>query len=512
MKQEIDYNFIPTPTIFENIMSLRTHNILNTLLNLQRMYQKANKLTIDGYFYLPLEELQKRTQTKSKAALYPKLDTLVSHDLLSIKSVGQSKGKHVNYYRVKTENFKRYDNIKYDEISNFKIDDIKSEKGYKVKYLSPNCKKRVPIELIQREQERNATASLQIINGERIPITNDILNNTFVSVYTSNRGIPFAKYNGNITLNEFINNGENFKGYIQQAREAKEKGYLTTYKTLKQSMPAFTLSATFDGKRNIDTITNENHILCLDIDGKEQTLSIDEITEVLKAKEYIFYFARSFSNDGIFALIEYQEGKEIEDVFNTIKTELQNDGIILDSHCKDITRLRIQSYDNNPYFNENAIKYTNTLNKAYRESEPTTESKSERNWIPTTSNVNDNVSTEQLSEQITYMEKLTHYCKENHITITRNHDETLFVSRTLAATFGEIGKRWLTTIHKEQDFCKGKYIINDSEKVIKLYESDLKNFKSSNQFEAIKNHVERNCNLYYVNGEFQHLKEYRNAI
>lgn len=512
MKQEIDYQFTPIPRNFNDILSPKTNNILTTLLNLQIMYSKQNKLTIDGYFYLPFEELQKRTQTKSKAALYPKLDTLVLHDLLSIKSVGQSKGKHVNYYRVKTENFKRYDNIKFDEIHNFKIEDIKSEKGYKCKYLHPNCKKLVPIELIQREQERNATASLQIINGERIPITNDILNNTFVSVYTSNRGIPFAKYNGNITLNEFINNGEQFKAYIQQAREAKEKGNLTTYKAIKQSMPAVAISATFEGKRNIDNITNENHILCLDIDGKEQTLSIDEIADKLKEKDYIFYYQKSFSNDGIFALVEYQEGKEIEDVFNTIKTELQNDSIILDSHCKDITRLRIQSYDNNPYFNENAIKYTNTLNKAYRESDPTTESKSERNHIPTTSNVNDNVSTEQLREQITYMERLAQYCKDNHITITRNHDETLFVSRTLAATFGEIGKRWLVTIHKEQDFSKGKYIINDSEKISKLYESDLKNFKSSNQFEAIRNHVENNCNLHYINGEFQHLKEYRKAI
>ena len=224
MKQEIDYNFIPTPTIFEDIMSLRTHNILNTLLNLQRMYSKANKLTIDGYFYLPLEELQKRTQTKSKAALYPKLDTLVLHDLLSIKSVGQSKGKHVNYYRVKVENFKRYDNIKFDEIGKFKIEDIKSERGYKVKYLHPNCKKLVPIELIQREQQINPTE--QIIKGEIIPITKDILNNTFVSIYYPNRGIPFAKYNGNITLKEFFDNGENFKGKREKQRKKGIKRHI----------------------------------------------------------------------------------------------------------------------------------------------------------------------------------------------------------------------------------------------------------------------------------------------
>lgn len=63
--KEINWNFIPTPTIFEDIMSLRTHNILNTLLNLQRMYGKANKLTHDGYFYLPFDELQKHTQTQN---------------------------------------------------------------------------------------------------------------------------------------------------------------------------------------------------------------------------------------------------------------------------------------------------------------------------------------------------------------------------------------------------------------------------------------------------------------
>lgn len=510
--KEIDYQFTPIPRNFNDILSPSTNNILSTLLNLQIMYSKQNKLTTDGYFYLPFTELQKRIQTKTKRYIYPKLDTLFLNDLLSIKSVGQSKGKHVNYYRVKTENFKRYDNIKFDEIGKFKIKDIKSERGYKVKYLHPNCKKSVPLELLQREQEINASTSLQIIQGEIIPITKDILNNTFVSIYYPNRGIPFSRYNGNITLKEFIDNGENFKGYINQAREAKEKGNLTTYKTLKQAMPAVTISATFDGKRNLDNITHINHILCLDIDGKEQSLSIDEITEILKAKEYIFFFAKSFSNDGIFALTEYQDGNDIKDVFESIQTELANDGIILDSHCKDITRLRIQSYDTNPYFNENAIKYTNTLNKAYKESEPTTESKEINNAILTITEANKGVSTEELNEQITYMEKISQYCKENHVTITRNHDETLFISRTLAATFGEIAKRWLLTIHKEQDYSKGKYIVNDSEKISKLYDNDLKNFKPSNHFEAIRNHIERNCNLHYINGEFQYLRDYKKAI
>ena len=515
MKQEIDYQFTPIPRIFGDILSLRTNNILTTLLNLQIMYSKANKLTIDGYFYLPFEELQKRTQTKSKAALYPKLDTLFLHDLLSIKSVGQSKGKHVNYYRVKTENFKRYDNIKFDEIHNFIIQDIKSEKGYKVKYLHPNCKKLVPIELLQREQQINATASLQIIKGEIIPITKDILNTAKVSVYGLNKGTPFGRYLKTCTIQEFINDGfkKKHRIFIDKARKEKEEGDEKNYNITKVSLNAATISAICPNNHKKDNKNIQpNNIICLDIDGKDNTLDMETIASILGAKDYVFYMAKSLSNKGLWALVEYEPNRAIEDVFNTIQEELKEDGIILDKNCKDITRLRIQSYDTNPYYNENAIKYTNTLNKAYKESEQTTPSKEKKNAIQSTTEANKGVSTEELNEQIEYMEKLTRYCKQNHQTITRNHDETLFISRTMAATFGEIGKRWLVTIHKEQDFSKGKYIINDSEKIIKLFENDLQNFKPSNQFEAIKNHVERNCNIYYNNGEFQYLKEYKKAI
>lgn len=508
--KEINYKFIPTPTIFEDILSLRTHNILNTLLNLQRMYGKANKLTIDGYFYLPFEELQRRTQTKTKAALYPKLDTLFLHDLLSIKSVGQSKGKKVNYYRVKTENFKRYDNIKYDEIHNFIIKDRKSERGYKVKYTSPNCKKLVPMELLQREQAQKAMAQQQIIKGEIIPITANILQKTKVSIYGTNCTIPFARYIRDCTLQDFISEGKSKREFIEMARKYKAEGNEEAYKRIKQGLNAATISATFPHNRKSDNPNcKPNHILCLDIDGHEQTLDTETIASILGAKGYIFYIAKSLSGNGLWALVEYEPNRAIEDVFYTIKTELQQEGIILDGHCKDMARLRIQSYDDNAYFNPNAIKYTNSLNKAYKESEQTTPSKRTDNAKNAAKRGKNNTPIIADSEQVEYMEKLAEYCTANHITITENHDETLFVSRTLAATFGEIGKGWLVTIHKEQDYINGEYIQDDSDEVSRLYDNDLQKFAPSNQFEAIQKHVNAH-GITYINGNFQ--REYRQAI
>lgn len=510
MNKQINWNFIPTPTIFEDIMSLRTHNILNTLLNLQRMYQKSNKLTIDGYFYLPFEELQKRTQTKTKVALYPKLDTLFLHDLISIKSVGASKGKKVNYYRVKTENFKRYDLIKYDEIQNFIIKDIKSEKGYKCKYLHANCKKLVPMELLKREQAQKAMSGQQIIKGEQIPITSNILNKTKVSVYGANGTIPFAKYVRDCTLQDFINEGKSKREFIDIARKYKAEGNDEAYKRIKQGLNAATISATFPCNRKSDNPNSrQNNILCLDIDGHDQTMHMETIKSILGAKEYIFYMAQSLSGNGLWALVEYEPNRAIEDVFCTISAELQQEGIILDSHCKDMARLRIQSYDDNAYFNPNAIKYTNTLNKDYNPSGRTTASKRTDNAKNSTRSSKNNTPIIADSEQIEYMEKLADYCTANHITITENHDETLFISRSLAATFGEQARGYLLAIHKEQDYSNGEYIQDDSEVINKLYDSDLNKFAPSNQFEQIQAHVNAHGIIYH-NGKFQ--MEYRQAI
>lgn len=508
--KQINWNFIPSPTIFNYILSLRTNKILNALLNLQRMYGKSNKLTAEGYFYLPFDELQKQTQIRTKAAIYPKLDTLFLHDLISIKSVGQSKGKKVNYYRVKTENFKRYDNIKFDEIHNFIIKDIKSERGYKVKYLHQNCKKLVPVELLQREQAQKAISGQHIIKGEQIPITANILTKTKVSVYGSNGNIPFARYIQDCTLQEFINDGKRKREFIDIARKHKAEGNDEAYKRIKQGLNAATISATFPYNRKADNPNSrQNNILCLDIDGHDQTMNTETIKSILGAKEYIFYMAKSLSGDGLWALVEYEQGRELTDVFNTIKEELKQEGIILDSHCKDMARLRIESYDDNPYFNPNASKYTNTLNKAYKESEQTTPSKEANNAKNGTNSGKNSTPIIADSEQIEYMEKLTQYCTDNHITITSNHDETLFISRTLAATFGEQGRGYLLAIHKEQDYSNGEYITDDSEEVSRLYDNDLRKFAPSNQFEAIQKHVHAHGIIYH-NGKFQ--REYRQAI
>lgn len=432
------------------------------------------------------------------------------HDLISIKSVGQSKGKKVNYYRVKTENFKRYDNIKFDEIHNFIIKDIKSERGYKVKYLSPNCKKLVPLELLQREQAQKAMAQQQIIKGEIIPITANILTKTKVSVYGANGTIPFAKYVRDCTLQNFINEGKSKREFIDIARKHKAEGNDEAYKRIKQGLNAATISATFPYNRKADNPNSKpNHILCLDIDGHDQTMHMETIKSVLREKEYIFYLAKSLSGNGLWALIEYEPNRAIEDVFCTISAELQQEGIILDAHCKDMARLRIESYDNNPYFNPNAIKYTNTLNKAYKENDGTTPSKRTDNAKNATKSGKNSTPIIADSEQVEYMKKLAEYCTDNHITITRNHDETLFISRTLAATFGEQGRVYLLAIHKEQDFINGEYIQDDSEEVSRLYDNDLQKFAPSNQFEAIQKHVHAHGIIYH-NGKFQ--REYRQAI
>ena len=65
------------------------------------------------------------------------LDTLYINGIVEVWSVGKSKGKHSNYYRLNYEKFKEYEQYSMDELKkpSLKIETIK---GYNLKGYSPS--------------------------------------------------------------------------------------------------------------------------------------------------------------------------------------------------------------------------------------------------------------------------------------------------------------------------------------------------------------------------------------
>lgn len=122
------------------------------------------------------------------------------------------------------------------------------------------------------------------------------------------------------------------------------------YKKMKtDNLPCVTLSAVFDEFRNIRNVTKQNPIIAVDIDGQDNPDIIDwdkVKKDVFKIKG-VFLSSLSCSGRGVYVLVHYDMNLNYEDVFRALQHDFRELGLIIDKNCKDITRLRFISYDNN---------------------------------------------------------------------------------------------------------------------------------------------------------------------
>ena len=65
------------------------------------------------------------------------IDTLYINGIVEVWSVGKSKGKHSNYYRLNEEKFKEYEKYSMDDLKNPSLK-IETVKGYNLKGYSPS--------------------------------------------------------------------------------------------------------------------------------------------------------------------------------------------------------------------------------------------------------------------------------------------------------------------------------------------------------------------------------------
>ena len=107
------------------------------------------------------------------------LDTLYINGIVEVWSVGKSKGKHSNYYRLNYEKFKEYEQYSMDELKkpSLKIETIKGYnlKGYSPSYLkneysdipkeSPTVPQELPKDFPSIPQITNNIDNIEIIDN-----------------------------------------------------------------------------------------------------------------------------------------------------------------------------------------------------------------------------------------------------------------------------------------------------------------------------------------------------------
>lgn len=128
---------------------------------------------------------------------------------------------------------------------------------------------------------------------------------------------------------------------------------------LKRSLPQATISGVFSPTRAKNNHSQHSGLICVDIDAKDNPdiLDWETLKQDLSVLPQIAYCALSVSGKGLFQVIPLRYPEKHLQQFRQLQIDFRKMGIMIDSACSDITRLRCLSYDEHPIINENATLY-----------------------------------------------------------------------------------------------------------------------------------------------------------
>jgi len=231
-------------------------------------------------------------------------------------------------------------------------------------------------------------------------------------------------------LKDTISPPEELKNQVEKYRSTRDK-------KLKTRIPCVTISATFKRIRNLDNIKVKNGLICLDIDKDS-----NPIADMILVKNHIkkhpstLYVGFSVSRQGIYAIIKISEQKPLIKYFEYFKEKLKEIGITIDESCKDYTRLRFFSVDEDAYYNPDAKVFV--LPK-----KPKKPKKKKISDIATKGNLDK-------------VEAVVSLIEDNAIDITSDYNDWVKIAGALYNAFGENGRDFFHRVSKYNHSYKEK--------------------------------------------------------
>ncbi len=150
------------------------------------------------------------------------------------------------------------------------------------------------------------------------------------------------------------------KSLADDKKEAAERA--------KKSLPAFTPSATFNGGRKMEFLTNYNALMVLDIDKLEKE-KLQQCKTKIRMEDFVFASFVSPSGNGLKIFVKVSTDKEQhKETFLELQRYFEELlQVEIDKSGKDITRLCFFSYDPELYMNENAETFYPNTEKGSKE-------------------------------------------------------------------------------------------------------------------------------------------------
>ncbi|MCF6154479.1 MAG: hypothetical protein E3K36_04340 [Candidatus Brocadia sp.] len=148
-------------------------------------------------------------------------------------------------------------------------------------------------------------------------------------------------------------NGGKWIPAIEKLRNTQDE---SERKRCKSELPCFTASGFFT-KRSVDGLVAHSGFILLDIDGKDNpALSEqgDRIRQRLVGDKHTAFLFTSCRGKGLAVGVKIDKGRHAESFQALERYYKEVYGLVVDSGCKDVSRLRFVSHDPQIYMNENS--------------------------------------------------------------------------------------------------------------------------------------------------------------
>jgi len=156
---------------------------------------------------------------------------------------------------------------------------------------------------------------------------------------------------------EMVKKGR-FRSQIDSLRKLLSEKKDKEYKLQKKRLPAFTPAGKFSESRKLQNLVEYSGIIVIDIDKVKDVLAI-KAKAIKLPYTYACFISPSMNGLKIFARVETSHDKHTM-MFNKLKLYYETKlGIAIDPSGKDISRMCFFSYDDDLYFNKQAMIFKN---------------------------------------------------------------------------------------------------------------------------------------------------------
>lgn len=144
----------------------------------------------------------------------------------------------------------------------------------------------------------------------------------------------------------YVKNGK----WKEEVEEARSFGKGTKgYDSIKKTLPAVTLSGTFEPERLDANLVNHSGFICMDFDHLPD---VDVLKNQIENDEFTFAVFKSISGEGLAAIIKISKPEKHRDYFTLLREYYREKfQVEADSKCINVSRLRGATYDTECFVN-----------------------------------------------------------------------------------------------------------------------------------------------------------------